>query len=109
MRRRLRNSRHTRRIAATRAGRYLPVPMIRLVRDAMTRLRLVLTRLLARVGLGEETFLVILASAIVLSTAARAVGFHELIEEVRYLCCVRLGHRFALYVGDRWMIAVLPA
>ncbi|MGB7157854.1 MAG: chloride channel protein [Tepidisphaeraceae bacterium] len=79
------------------------------LRDAMTRLRLLLTRLLARVGLGEETFLSILAVAIGVITAAAAIGFHELIEQVRHLCYVRLAGRFELYGRHLWMIAVLPA
>jgi CIC family chloride channel protein len=83
--------------------------MFAVLRDAMTRLRLVLTRLLARVGLGEESFLVILAAAIGVVTAAAAIGFHELIEYVRYLCYLRLAGQFELYKRDVWMIAVLPA
>src|SRR5687768_4329102 len=83
--------------------------MFGLFRDAMTRLRLVVQRLLARIGLGEESFLVILAVAIGVITAAAAIAFHELIEYVRYLCYIRLGGQFQLYGRDLWMIAVLPA
>ncbi|HEV2292938.1 MAG TPA: chloride channel protein [Tepidisphaeraceae bacterium] len=83
--------------------------MLAVFRDAMTRLRLILTRLLARVGLGEESFLVLLAAAIGVITAAAAIGFHELIEEVRHLCFVRLSERFELYKRDVWMLAALPA
>ena len=83
--------------------------MLRLFRDALTRLRLLLTRFLTRIGLGEEAFLLILAFFIGVVTAAAAVGFHELIEKVRYLCFVRLRQRFDLYGTYLWMIAVLPA
>jgi CIC family chloride channel protein len=83
--------------------------MFGLLRDAMTRLRLLVQRLLARVGLGEESFLVILAVGIGVITAAAAIAFHELIEYVRYLCYIRLGGQFHLYGRDLWMIAVLPA
>jgi CIC family chloride channel protein len=82
--------------------------MFAVIRDAMTRLRLVLTRLLARVGLGEEAFLVLLAVAIGVITAAAAIGFHELIEQVRHFCYIRLAGRFQLYGRDLWMIAALP-
>jgi CIC family chloride channel protein len=82
--------------------------MFAVIRDAMTRLRLVLTRLLARVGLGEEAFLVLLAIAIGVITAAAAIGFHELIEQVRHFCYIHLAGRFKLYGRDLWMIAALP-
>ena len=107
--RRIGNSRNNPVIAATPPRLYLSPPMLRLFRDALTRFRLLSTRGLARVGLGEETFLAILAFAIGVITAAAAVGFHELIEQVRYFCYVRLQKDFRLYGRDLWMIAMLPA
>jgi uncharacterized RDD family membrane protein YckC len=47
------------------------------------------TRVLARFGLGESSFLLILSVAIGVLAAGAAVAFHELIEKVRQWLYVR--------------------
>ena len=53
------------------------------VSAAGARLRLVTDRALSRLGLGDDTFLLIIAGLIGMVTAAAAVGFHELIVLIR--------------------------
>jgi hypothetical protein len=61
------------------------------------RLRVLVTRLLARLGMREDSFLIIPAVLIGVVTAFAAVGFHDLIEAIRDLlyegagggCCIR--------------------
>jgi CIC family chloride channel protein len=82
--------------------------MIWAFRAAAVRVRVVLERLLSRLGLGDDAFLILLAIAVGAVTAAAAVGFHELIDYVRDLCYVRLGERMQLFRQDLWLLVVLP-
>ena len=71
-------------------------------------LRLFTHRLLARFGLGEESFLLILAFLIGVVTAAAAVAFHELIKHIRELLYASGGQDF-LYGRGMWLLIFLPA
>jgi CIC family chloride channel protein len=73
------------------------------------RVRLALTRLLARMGLGESSFLLIAAVLIAVITAAAAVAFHELINWVRDWLYVRLDAGVGLYGRGVWLLMFLPA
>src|SRR5688500_12983351 len=79
------------------------------LRATATRFRLIAGRILARLGLGDESFLVVLALLIGVVTAAAAVGFHELINAVRDFCYVDLGQRFSLYGKHLWILVMIPA
>jgi len=80
-------------IAATpnpKIGRFRPkrkhtivCGMVVPVTAAATRFRIFITRLLARIGFRDSGFLLIVAVVIGIVTAAAAVGFHLLINEIR--------------------------
>ncbi len=78
--------------------------MMDLLRDAAARVRVIFSRLLARVGGREDSFLLILAVFVGVITAAAAVGFHELIVFVRNELFKGVGER-VLYSG--WGLALL--
>ncbi|MBC8107266.1 MAG: chloride channel protein [Anaerolineae bacterium] len=61
------------------------------VTAAATRLRILVTRALASLGLREDSFLILVAVLIGLVTAAAAVGFHQLIDFIRTLLYQRVG------------------
>ena len=65
------------------------------------------TRALARLGLKEDSFLIVLAVLIGLITAAAAVAFHELIDVTRNLLYEHVGER--LYGPWMIMLMVWPA
>jgi chloride channel protein, CIC family len=72
------------------------------------RLRVLITRLLGRLGLGEGSFLVILAVVVGVVTAAAAVGFHELIVAIRDLLYLHFGPEF-LYGPGLALLILFPA
>ena len=53
--------------------------MLQALSEPGSRLRVLAVRLLARLGLGESSFLLVLAVIVGAVTAVAAVGFHELI------------------------------
>ena len=71
---------------------------------APTRVRLLSTRALSRLGFRDDSFLIVLAVVIALITAAAAVAFHELIDQTRNLLYADFGLR-RLY-GD-WMVMLI--
>lgn len=73
------------------------------------RARLLLTRLLTRVGFGENAFLVPMAFLIGAVTAAAAVAFHLLIVLIRDRLYVRLVAPEFLYGGGVWLLVAFPA
>lgn len=73
------------------------------------RFRLITGRLLARLGLGEDAFLILLAVVVGVVTAAAAVSFHELIEWVRDLCYGHARDHLNLYQSNLWLLLVIPA
>jgi CIC family chloride channel protein len=83
-----------------------PVP------TGLVQLRILITRLLARLGIGEGALLVPLAAVIGVVTAAAAVGFHELIVFIRdhlyRLERYGLGTDF-LYGHGLFLLVLLPA
>jgi CIC family chloride channel protein len=58
---------------------------------APTRVRLLSTRALSRLGFREDAFLIVLAVVIGIITAGAAVAFHELIDLTRYLLYEKFG------------------
>ena len=75
---------------------------------APTRVRLLSTRALSRLGFREDTFLIVLAVMIGMITAAAAVAFHELIDLTRNLLYERFGME-RLYGSWMAMLIVWPA
>jgi CIC family chloride channel protein len=75
---------------------------------AGARTRILSIRALARIGLREESFLVIIAAIVGVVTGAAAVTFHWLIDLIRDLLYERFGeHR--LYGPWIWMLVLWPA
>ena len=77
--------------------------MIPELRLAPTRVRLLSTRALSRLGFREDSFLIVLAVLIGLVTAAAAVAFHEVIDITRNLLYEQFGEK--LY--GRWMVMLI--
>jgi len=82
--------------------------MLPSISDVGFRTRLLATRLLARLGLGESSFLLLLSVIIGAVAAAAAVGFHELIYTIRSLLYRREWADF-LYGQGLWLLAAIPA
>lgn len=76
--------------------------------EPASRLRALVTRLLAKVGLQDDSFILILAVIVGIVTAAAAVGFHELILEVRNILYLQTGQEL-LYHRGLILLAVIPA
>src|SRR3954471_16309308 len=72
------------------------------------RLRLLVDRALARLGMREDAFLLILAGVIGVVAAAAAVGVHELIVVIRGTLYHRRGAEF-LYGRGVWLLMLIPA
>ncbi len=74
----------------------------------LVRIRLWVNRVSARLGFGEDGFLVVLAVLIGIVTALAAVSFHELIDLIRNAV---YGHILPtdLYGRHIWLLLVLPA
>lgn len=72
------------------------------------RVRVLFTRLAARMGLGESSFLLFGAMLIGVVTAAAAVAFHELINAIRDGLYNRLDPHVALYGRGIGLLIVLP-
>jgi CIC family chloride channel protein len=72
------------------------------------RTRVLSTRVLERLGLREESFLLLPAVLIGLVTAAAAVGFHELIYKIRDLLYVNTGPEL-LYGPGMALLIIFPA
>ncbi|MDB5320744.1 MAG: hypothetical protein JWN40_2375 [Phycisphaerales bacterium] len=72
------------------------------------RLRVLFTRLFARMGLGDNAFLLFAAVLIGVVTAAAAVAFHELITWIRERLYDRLDPHVGLYGRGIWLLIVLP-
>jgi CIC family chloride channel protein len=64
-------------------------------------------RAVARLGFGDEAFLLVAAFLIGIATAAAAVGFHELIEIIRDLLYKHGGQY--IYGPGVWLLIVIPA
>ena len=76
--------------------------------SAPTRVRLLSTRALSRLGFREDTFLIFLAVLIGLITAAAAVTFHEIIDWTRSLMYEQFGFE-RLYGRWVFMLIAWPA
>jgi CIC family chloride channel protein len=72
------------------------------------RFRVLVSRFFKSVGLGEDSFILILAVLVGVVTAAAAVGFHELITFIRDLLYLHWGPEF-LYGRGIWLLALFPA
>jgi CIC family chloride channel protein len=72
------------------------------------RVRVLTTRLFARLGLGEDAFLLLLAVVIGAVTGVAAVGFHQLINRIRDLLYTSLSPA-VLYGKGLALLIVFPA
>jgi chloride channel protein, CIC family len=75
----------------------------------MARGRILTSRLLSRLGLKDEGFLVLLAVTIGLITAAAAVSFHQLIDIVRRVLYENVGPQRHLYTTGIGLLILIPA
>jgi CIC family chloride channel protein len=73
------------------------------------RLRVVATRMLARWGFREESFVLMLSFAVGIVTAAAAVAFHLLIVAIRRELYERAGPEWDLYGAMLPLVVLLPA
>ena len=80
-----------------------------LLQDAASRLRVIASRLLARIGGREDSFLLVLAVLVGVFTAAAAVGFHELIVFVRNELFKGVGERVLYHGWGLALLGVIPA
>jgi CIC family chloride channel protein len=72
------------------------------------RFKVLFNRLMARFGLGEDAFVLLLAVIVGLVTAVAAVGFHELINLIRDALYTRLGPDL-LYGRAMFLLIAIPA
>src|SRR4051812_18919956 len=79
------------------------------VSAAGARFRLLVDRALSRFGMGEDSFLLIIACVIGVVSAAAAVGFHELIVLIREALYRHEGLSGYLYGKGVWLLMVIPA
>lgn len=82
--------------------------MVSALADLLIRVRVLVNRLSARLGFGENGFLVILAVLIGIVTAGAAVSFHELIRLIRERLYGAVSEH-ALYGSRLWLLAAFPA
>jgi CIC family chloride channel protein len=82
--------------------------MVAALAELLIRVRVLINRASARVGLGENGFLVVLAVLIGIVTAGAAVGFHELILLIRERLYGAVDER-ALYGRRLWLLVAFPA
>ena len=82
--------------------------MLSELRLAPSRVRLLSTRALSRLGFREDTFLIFLAVLIGLISAAAAVTFHEIINWTRDLMYQEFGYE-RLYGNWKVMLIAWPA
>jgi CIC family chloride channel protein len=75
---------------------------------AVTRGRIFTDRLLARLGIKDDGFLVLLSVVIGLITAAAAVSFHQLIDVIRRFLYENLGPERHLYTTGVLLLLLLP-
>src|SRR5580700_4828487 len=82
--------------------------MTQMITTPAARLRILVSRLLSRLGFGDNAFLLILAVVVGVVTAAAAVAFHELIDLIRDLLYRRIDPN-ELYGPAVGLLIVLPA
>lgn len=75
---------------------------------APTRVRVISTRALSRLGFREDSFLILLAVVIGFITAAAAVAFHQVIDVLRDVLYLRVGAK-NLYGSDLILLILWPA
>lgn len=82
--------------------------MLAAVTAFLVRIRLAVDRIFARLGFGDNGFLVVLAVLIGIVTAAAAVSFHELIDLIREALYGQIAPD-KLYTRYLWLLLVFPA
>src|SRR3954452_6400332 len=82
--------------------------MLAVLSAFLVRVRLMVNRVSARLGFGEDGFLVVVAVLVGIVTAAAAVSFHELINLIRNGLYGRLPS-IDLYGRHVWLLLVFPA
>jgi len=89
--------------------RVMPLATKRIVRQAATRARVLIERVLVRSGFRAESSLLLLAVVVGVVTAFAAVAFHELINFIRESLYGTLGLRGHLYGAGIGLLIVFPA
>jgi chloride channel protein, CIC family len=79
--------------------------MLSNLRLAPTRVRVISTRALSRLGFREDSFLIVLAAVIGVITAAAAVTFHQIINLIRDGLYQRIGA--AKLYGPEWILLII--
>jgi chloride channel protein, CIC family len=79
------------------------------VTEPAARLRAGVTRIFARLGFRDDSFLLILAVIVGMITAAAAVGFHELILLVRDQLYYRAGEQYLYRGKGMFLLIAFPA
>lgn len=74
-----------------------------------TRARILIGRMLSRLGFREDSILMVLAFVVGILAAAAAVGFHEAIQYIRNLLYSGHGEQFDLYGGGMLLLVLFPA
>ena len=82
----------------------MQVPVV----SAAQRFKVLFNRVTARLGLGEDAFVLLLAVIVGVVTAVAAVGFHELINLIRDTLYTRLGPHL-LYGRGMFLLVTIPA
>ena len=90
------------------SGLSFPLPMFSLASDIAARFRIVTTRVLTRVGFGNDSFLLFLAVVISVLTAVAAVAFHKLTLLIRDGLYLHIPPGL-LYGRLIWLLVLLPA
>ena len=90
-----------------RLSRYVLPHVISTLSAFLVRIRLWIDRLAAKLGFGNDGFLVVVAVLIGIVTAAAAVGFHELINLIRDTVYARIPPD-KLYGNWLWLLLVFP-
>lgn len=83
--------------------------MVAALTGLATRARILISRLLVRMGFQEDSILMVLAFVIGILAAAAAVGFHELIQFIRNLLYAGHGGHFDLYGSGMLLLVLFPA
>jgi chloride channel protein, CIC family len=87
---------------------YASPAMTAIITQPAVRLRVLSTRFFRRIGLGEDSFLLILAVLVGVVTAFAAVGFHETINFIRDSLYLHFGPDL-LYGSGMWLLVLFPA
>src|SRR5690606_36964514 len=83
--------------------------MVAALTGLATRARILIGRMLSRLGFREDSILMVLAFVVGILAAAAAVGFHELIQYIRNLLYSGHGAHYDLYGAGMLLPVLFPA